>query len=122
MAYSTSEKDSDSNSDDVSDPKIQTIYTSHPVIAPLTSPTPIAQVHILLETHSKLIPVIAIFDTKVAATILHPKILPSEFWLSHNQIFRATNGDTFLITQKSKPIFIRIFPTFTITKSLAPLL
>ena len=48
MAYSTSEEDSDSEGDDVSDPEIQTIYTSQPIIAPLTSPTPIAQVHILL--------------------------------------------------------------------------
>ena len=79
MAYSTSEKDSDSNSDDVSDPKIQTIYTSHPVIAPLTSPTPIAQVHILLENYSRPIPVIALFYTGAVPTILHPKILPAEF-------------------------------------------
>ena len=48
MAYSTSEEDSNSNSDDVSDPEIQTIYTFQPVIAFLPSPTPIAQVHILL--------------------------------------------------------------------------
>ena len=45
MAYSTSEEDSDSNSDDVSDPEIQTIYTFQPVIAFLPSPTPMAQVH-----------------------------------------------------------------------------
>ena len=29
-------------------------------------------------------------------------------------MFRATNAKTFLITQKSKPILIRIFPTLTI--------
>ena len=82
MVYSILEEDSDSDSDDVSDPEIQTIYTSQPIIAPLTNPTPIAQVHILLETYSRLIPVIALFDTGAAATILHPKILPAEFWLS----------------------------------------
>ena len=29
-------------------------------------------------------------------------------------MFHATNGETFLITQKSKQILIRIFPTLTI--------
>ena len=29
-------------------------------------------------------------------------------------MFRAANGETFLITQKSKPILIRIFPNLTI--------
>ena len=111
MAYSTSEEDPNSDSDDISDREIQTIYTSQPIIAPLTSPTPIAQIHILLETYSRPIPVIALFDTGAIATILHPKILPVELWLSHNQMFRAANGDTFLITQKSKLILIRIFPT-----------
>ena len=75
MAYSTSEEDSDSDSFDASDLEIQTIYTSQPIIAPLTRPTPIAQVHILLETYSRPIPVIALFDTRVATTILQPKIL-----------------------------------------------
>ena len=42
MAYSSSEEDSDSNSEYDSEPEIQTIYTSQPVIAPLTNPTPIA--------------------------------------------------------------------------------
>ena len=79
MAYSTLEEDSDSDNDDVSYPIIQTIYTSQPVIVPLTNPTPIAQVHILLETYSRPIPVIALFDTGAATTILHPKILPAEF-------------------------------------------
>ena len=79
MAYSTSEEDSDSDSYDASDPEIQTIYTSQPIIAPLTSPTPIAQVHIILETYSRPIPIIAIFYTGAAATILHPKILPAKF-------------------------------------------
>ena len=60
-----------------------------PIIAPLTNPTPIAQVHILLDTYSRPIPVIALFDTGAAATILHPKILPAECWLPHNQMFRA---------------------------------
>ena len=84
MAYSTSEEDSDSNNEDDSEPEIQTIYTSQPSIAPLTNLTPIAQVRILLDTYSRLISVIALFDTRVAATILHPKILPAEFWLPHN--------------------------------------
>ena len=79
MAYSTSEEDSDSDSYDASDPEIQTTYTSQPIIAPLTSPTPIAQVHIILETYSRPIPIIAIFYTGAAATILHPKILLTEF-------------------------------------------
>ena len=76
MAYSTSEGDSDPDNEYDSDPEIQTIYTSQPIIAPLTNPTPIAQVHLLLDTYSRLIPVIALFDTGVAATILHPRILP----------------------------------------------
>ena len=79
MAYSTLEEDLDSNSDDVLYPKIQTIYTSQPVIVPLTNPIPIAQVQILLETYFRPIPVIALFDTGAATTILHPKILPAEF-------------------------------------------
>ena len=77
IAYSTSEEDSNPDGDDESE--IQTIYTSQPIIAPLSSPTSIAQVHILLDTYSRPILVIALFDTGVAATILHPKILPVEF-------------------------------------------
>ena len=84
MAYSTLEEDSDSNNEDDSKPEIQTIYTSKLIIAPLTNPTPIAQGHILLDTYSRPIPVIALFDTRVAATIFNPKILPTEFWLPHN--------------------------------------
>ena len=38
MAYSTSEEDSNSNSYDASDLEILTIYTSQPIIAPLTNP------------------------------------------------------------------------------------
>ena len=114
MAYSTSEEDSDPNSEYDSDPEIQTINTSQPIMAPLTNPTPIAQVHLLPDTYFRPIPVIALFDIRAAATILHPKILPGEFWLPHHQMFRAANGETFLITQKSKSIFIRIFPTLTI--------
>ena len=111
MAYSTSEGDSDPDSEYDLDPEIQTIYTSQPIIAPLTNPTPIAQVHLLLDTYSRPIPVIALFDTGAAAIILHPRILPQKFWLPHHQMFRAANGETFLITLKSKPILIRIFPT-----------
>ena len=91
MAYSTSDEDSNQDNEKDLDPKIQTIYTSQPIIVPLTSPTPISQVHILLDIYSRLIPVIALFDTGAAATILHPKILPEEFWLSHHQMFKATN-------------------------------
>ena len=40
----------------------------------LPDPTPIAQVHLLLDTCSRPIPVIALFDTGAAATILHPRI------------------------------------------------
>ena len=83
QAYSTFEEDLDPNNDD-SNPEIQIIYTSQPIIAPLTNLTPIAQVHILLDTYSRPIPVIALFDTRVAATIFNPKILPTEFWLPHN--------------------------------------
>ena len=84
MAYSTSEEDSNLDNDDDSKLEIKTIYTSQPIIAPLTNPTSIAQVHILLNTYSRPIPVIALFDTRVAATIFNPKILPTEFWLPHN--------------------------------------
>ncbi|KAL4599363.1 hypothetical protein ACB092_11G121300 [Castanea dentata] len=77
MAYSSSEDESD-NTDD-SDPEFQTIYTSQSLIAPLTSPPPITQVHILLDTYSRPIPVIALFDTGAAATILHSKILLKNF-------------------------------------------
>ena len=84
MAYSTSNEDSNQDNEKDLDPKIQTIYTSQPIIAPLTSPTPISQVHILLDIYSRLIPVIALFDIEAAATILHPKILPKEFWLPHH--------------------------------------
>ena len=114
MAYSTSVDDSNPNNEDDSDPEIQTIYKSQPIIAPITNPTPIAQVHILFNTYSKPILVIALFNIGATTTILHPKILPTEFWLPYNQMFQAANGETFLITQKSKPIFIRIFPTLTI--------
>ena len=71
MAYSTSEEDSEPDNEYDSDPEIQTIYTSQPIIAPLTNPTPITQVHLLLDTYSRPIPVIALFDTGAAATILH---------------------------------------------------
>ena len=76
VAFSTSEEDSKPDSEYDSNPEIQTIYTSQPIIAPLTNPTPIAQVHLLLDTYARPIPVIALFDTEAAATILHPRILP----------------------------------------------
>ena len=76
VAYSTSEVDSDPDNEYDSDPEIQTIYTSQPIIAPLTNPTPIAQVHLLLDSYSRPIPVIALFDIGATATILHPRILP----------------------------------------------
>ena len=114
VAYSTSKEGSELDSEYDSDPEIQTIYTSQPIIAPLTNLTPIAQVHFLLDTYSRPIPVIALFNTRAAATILHPKILLQEFWLLHHQMFKAVNGETFLITLKSKSILIRIFPTLTI--------
>ena len=82
VAYSTSEEVSEPDSEYDSDPEIQTIYTSQPIIAPLTNPTPIAQVHLLLDTYSRPIPVIALFDTGAAATILHPR----------NNAFRKENG------------------------------
>ena len=75
VAYSTSEVDSDPDSEYDSNPEIQTIYTSQPIIAPLTNPTPIAQVHLLLDTYSRPIPVIALFDTGAATTILHPRMV-----------------------------------------------
>ena len=78
MAYSTSKEDSNSDNEDDSEPEIQTIYTSQPIIAPLTNPIPMAQVHILLDTYSWPILVITLFDTRAATTILHPKILPAE--------------------------------------------
>ena len=118
VAYSTSEEDSEPNSEYDSDPEIQTIYTSQPIIAPLTNPTSIAQVHLLLDTYSRPIPVIALFDTGAAAIILHPRILPQEFWLPYHQMFRVANGETFLITLKSKPILIKIFPTLTIKRQV----
>ena len=76
MAYSTSEEDSEPDNEYDSDPEIQTIYTSQPIIAPLTNPTPITQVHLLLDTYSRPISVIALFDIGAAAIILHPRILP----------------------------------------------
>ena len=79
MAYFTSKEDSDSDSYDALNLEIQIIYTSQPIITPLTSPTPIAQVHILLENYSRPIPVIALFYIGAVPTILHPKILPAEF-------------------------------------------
>ena len=100
VAYSTSEEDSKPDCEYDSDPEIQTIYTSQPIIAPLTNPTPIAQVHLLLDTYSRPIPVMALFDTRAAATILHPRVLPQEFWLPHYQMFKAANRETFLITLK----------------------
>ena len=82
MGYSTIEEDPDSESV-TSNPKIQAIYTSQPTLISLACPIPIAQVHILLDSYSKPTPVIALFDTGAAATIIHPKILPEEFWLPH---------------------------------------
>ena len=38
MAYSTSKEDSDPNNDDDSDPEIQTIYTSQPIIGSSNQP------------------------------------------------------------------------------------
>ena len=102
MGYSTIEKDSDSESI-ATDLEIQAIYTSQPALVSLASPIPIAQVHILLDTYSRPTPVIALFDTRAATTtIIHPKILPEEFWLPHYQMFRAANEETFPITKKKK--------------------
>ena len=100
VAYSTSEEDSKPDCEYDSDPEIQTIYTSQLSIAPLTNPTPIAPVHLLLDTYSTPIPVITLFDTGATTTILHPIILPQEFWLPHYQMFKAANRETFLITLK----------------------
>jgi len=79
IIYSTMEEDLDSSNSDASDLEIQTIYTSQPIIASLTRPTPIAQVHILLVTYFRPTFVIALFDTGATATILHPKLLPTKF-------------------------------------------
>ena len=75
MAYSTSKEDSEPDCEYDSEQEIQAIFTSQPIIAPLTNLTPIAQVHLLLDTYSRPISVIALFDTGAAATILHSKIL-----------------------------------------------
>ena len=108
MGYSTTKEDSDSKSV-ASDPEIQDIYTSQPTLVSLASP-------ILLDSYSRPTPVAALFNTRAVATIIHPKILPKEFWLPHYQMFRVANGETFPIIKKkkSKPILIRIFPTRTI--------
>ena len=45
MAYSTSEEDSNSDSYGASNPEIQTIYTSQPIIAPLSLPLPISYIY-----------------------------------------------------------------------------
>ena len=118
MGCSTIEEDSYSESA-ASDPKIQAIYTSQSALVSSASLIPIAQAHILLDTYSKPTLVIALFDIGVVATIIHPKILLEEFWLPHYQMFHTANGEKFPITEKkkrkkSKPILIRIFPTFTI--------
>ena len=42
MEYSTIEEDSNSLSSDISNLEIQTIYTSQPIVTPLTGPTAIA--------------------------------------------------------------------------------
>ena len=73
MAYSTLEEDSDPDNDDDSELEIKTIYTSQPIIAPLTNPTSIAQVHILLDTYSRPIPVIALFWYKSSSNNLQSK-------------------------------------------------
>ena len=77
---------------------IQAIYTSQPALVSLASSIPIAQVHILLDLYSRPSLIIAIFDIEIAATIIHPKILPEEFRLPHYQMFHAANGETFPIT------------------------
>ena len=94
MGYSTLEEDSDSKSM-ASDLEIQAIYNSQPTLVSLASPIPIAQVHILLDSYSRPTLVIALFDTEVVATIIHPKILPKEFWLPRYQMFHTENGETF---------------------------
>ena len=94
MGYSTTEEDSNSESV-ASDLEVQAIYTSQPTLISLASPIPVAQVHILLDSYSKPTLVIALFDTEVVATIIHPKILPKEFWLPRYQMFHTENGETF---------------------------
>ena len=101
MGCSTIEEDSYSESA-ASDPKIQAIYTSQPTLVSLASLIPIAQAHILLDIYSKPTLVIALFDTGVVATIIHPKILLEEFWLPHYQMFHTANGEKFPITEKKK--------------------
>ena len=82
MGYSTIEKDSDSESV-ASDLELQAIYTSQPTLVSLASPILVAQVHILLDSYSRPTPIIALFDMEATTTIVHPKILPEEFWLHH---------------------------------------
>ena len=117
MGYSTIEEDSDSESVALN-LELQAIYTSQPTLVSLASPILVAQVHILLDSYSRPTPIVALFNTRAVATIIHPKILPKEFWLPHYQMFRVANGETFPITKKkkkkSKPILIKIFLTRTI--------
>ena len=82
MGYSTIEEDSDSESV-ASDLELQAIYTSQPTLVSLASPILVAQVHILLDSYSRPTPIIALFDMEATTTIIHPKILPEEFWLHH---------------------------------------
>jgi len=82
MGYSTAEEVSDFELVAL-DPEIQAIYTSQPTLVSLANSIPIAQVHILLDSYSKPTPIIALFDTGAAVTIIHPKILLEEFWLPH---------------------------------------
>ncbi|GAA0170788.1 hypothetical protein LIER_41024 [Lithospermum erythrorhizon] len=83
-------------------------------VADATPPSPNAKVNVLPKKHDKPIPVIAYFDTGAGCTILKAKILPAAYWKNCSMEFREANGQCFTDSLISKPIYLQLFPVYTI--------
>eukprot|EP00257_Ricinus_communis_P017936 XP_015576507.1 uncharacterized protein LOC107261471 [Ricinus communis] len=129
----TSEKESSSDSDDSEIPiliislspkeekdiltnVIQYPFSPYPVLelsqlATKIPPVPYVPIQVLPSKYAKPVPVIAFFDTGAQRSMMNPEVLPSEYWKSHVQFFRAANGQTFKTTLITKQkIGIQFFP------------
>ncbi|KAK9054644.1 hypothetical protein SSX86_025723 [Deinandra increscens subsp. villosa] len=94
--------------------RLKEVYMSSSPQKNLEPPVPITKVHLLTSTYARPIPVIALFDTGSACSILNPDVLPDEYWKPCSRHFIAANGETFTIDKISVPIHLRLFPTCTV--------
>ena len=84
-----------------------------------TLPGPSVKISIIPSKFHKLVSVIGFLDTGAQCSMLNPRIFPLDYWETHTEYFRATNGkifETSLITKK--PISIQFFPNCIIWQKI----